>query len=111
MEQRCDTGILDSDYDGELYRRGPHLSIVNPRRRAQTSGGSPSKGSESAASIWGNAKMRWVAFTVLCLALLGCTKPGWLNWYPDDNPVEEAVEEVIELETGLEIDLTPWSPE
>ena len=31
--------------------------------------------------------------------------------YEDDNFLEEALEEVIEAKTGLEIDLTPYSPE
>ena len=30
---------------------------------------------------------------------------------PDDNPVEEEIENIIEKETGLKIDLTPQSPE
>jgi len=30
---------------------------------------------------------------------------------PQDNPVEEAAEYVIEQETGLSVDLTPESPE
>lgn len=29
----------------------------------------------------------------------------------DDNPIEEAVEEVIKEQTGLDIDLTPLTPE
>lgn len=33
----------------------------------------------------------------------------WLN-VPDDNPVEQAIEEVIKDTTGLDIDLTPNSP-
>lgn len=31
--------------------------------------------------------------------------------YQDDNPIEEAVEEVIKDETGADVDLTPDSPE
>lgn len=31
--------------------------------------------------------------------------------YPDDNPVEEIAEHIIKIETGLEVDLTPESPE
>lgn len=30
---------------------------------------------------------------------------------PDDNPVEEACEEVIRKETGIDVDLTPSTPE
>lgn len=29
----------------------------------------------------------------------------------DDQPIEEAAEEVIKLETGMDVDLTPGSPE
>jgi len=29
----------------------------------------------------------------------------------DDNPIEEVIEKVIESQTGIEIDLTPFSPE
>lgn len=29
----------------------------------------------------------------------------------DDNPIEEAVEEIIKENTGLEVDLTPLTPE
>ena len=38
------------------------------------------------------------------------TKWFWPE-YPDDNPVEEVAEMVIKEETGLEVDLTPESPE
>ena len=31
--------------------------------------------------------------------------------YQDDNPIEEKVEQVIQYETGVDIDLTPFSPE
>lgn len=30
---------------------------------------------------------------------------------PDDNPIEELVEQVIKEQTGLDIDLTPDSPD
>lgn len=30
---------------------------------------------------------------------------------PDDNVIEELIEELIESKTGLDIDLTPGSPE
>jgi hypothetical protein len=38
------------------------------------------------------------------------TKLIWKD-YPDDNPVEEVIEFVIEKETGHKVDLTPESPE
>ncbi len=32
-------------------------------------------------------------------------------WYGDDNPIEETAEKIIELETGIDIDLSPDSKE
>lgn len=37
-------------------------------------------------------------------------KRYWSN-YQDDNPVEELVEEVIHAQTGVDVDITPFSPE
>lgn len=34
----------------------------------------------------------------------------WKN-YPQDNAIEEIVEDVIKVETGVDVDLTPQSPE
>jgi hypothetical protein len=36
-----------------------------------------------------------------------------LSWekYPHDNPVEEFIEKVVEKKTGIDIDLSPDSPE
>lgn len=31
--------------------------------------------------------------------------------FKDDNPIEERVEDFIKMQTGIEIDLTPLSPE
>lgn len=38
---------------------------------------------------------------------------GYLSsrWLGEDNPIEEAAEEVIESQTGMEIDLSPESKE
>jgi hypothetical protein len=36
---------------------------------------------------------------------------GSSKYLGDDNPVEEAAEEVIEADTGIDIDLTPGSKE
>jgi hypothetical protein len=33
------------------------------------------------------------------------------RWLGEDNPIEEAAEEVIESQTGMEIDLSPSSEE
>lgn len=46
-----------------------------------------------------------------CLILLeGCTLAWWQK-YPQDNFVEEIVEEVIKEEIGIDIDLSPKSKE
>ena len=37
-------------------------------------------------------------------------KHFWPN-YQDDNPVEEFVEQVIHAQTGVDVDITPFSPE
>ncbi len=49
---------------------------------------------------------------VLCLILLAsfmgaCTCVNRKLGLDDDNPIEEAIEELIEHKTGLDIDLTP----
>lgn len=46
----------------------------------------------------------------LFLILFSCSCTAIKN-YPQDNLVEEIVEEVIEYKTGLDIDLSPFSPE
>lgn len=33
------------------------------------------------------------------------------EYWPDDNPVEEGIEKELERRTGVDIDLTPGSPE
>lgn len=42
------------------------------------------------------------------VTLVGCCS-SWA--FKADEPVEEIAEELIELQTGLEVDLTPLSPE
>lgn len=44
------------------------------------------------------------------LMLCGCSHPWWKN-YPEDNIVEEIVEDVIKQEWQLDLDLSPNSPE
>lgn len=45
---------------------------------------------------------------LLCLIILtSCSLINAKLSLPDDNPIEQAVEFVIEKETGLKIDLTP----
>lgn len=47
-------------------------------------------------------------FIVLLVILIGIGSNYFLN---DDNVIEEIAEKVIEEETGINIDLTPESPE
>ena len=47
---------------------------------------------------------------ILSLVLVACSM-AWLKNYPQDNIVEEVVEELIENEAGLNIDLSPLTPE
>ena len=43
--------------------------------------------------------------------LLSCSKINSMLGLQDDNIMEEVVEDVIKQETGLDMDLTPSSPE
>lgn len=55
--------------------------------------------------------MKDLIFVALVLGLAGCS---WINekiGLSDDNPAEEIAEAIIEQKTGLDIDLTPDSPE
>jgi len=47
-------------------------------------------------------------FTILFLFFVSCES---LPFWQADNPLEEAIEEVIYDNTGYDIDLTPSSPE
>ena len=53
--------------------------------------------------------MRYLVFIGMIALLSGCG--AIRNWYIPDNIVEEFVEEVIEAKTGLDLDLSPGSPE
>lgn len=46
--------------------------------------------------------------TLIALVVLGGLST---KFFKDDNPIEEACEEIIKEVTGVEIDLTPESPE
>lgn len=49
---------------------------------------------------------------IIILALLPLISGCYLlEKYKEDNIVEEILEEIIEAKTGLDIDLTPFSPE
>ena len=61
----------------------------------------------------------------LCAALLGimllgfgCSylerypeAPSFMDEYPQDNPFEEFLEDIIEAKIGIPVDLSPFSPE
>lgn len=49
-------------------------------------------------------------FYPVILLITTVTKMLWKE-YPDDNPAEEVAEYIIEQQTGIDIDLTPYSPE
>lgn len=54
----------------------------------------------------------WAKIMVVGGAILGGAgvKYLWPN-YKDDNSVEELIEDAILAETGIEVDITPFSPE
>jgi len=52
--------------------------------------------------------------TAILVALLAAAVGYGVRYIPgvkDDNPVEEKCEDIIKKETGIDIDLTPRSPE
>jgi len=70
--------------------------------------------------IWGDIPMkaRYLIFFVIgfCLCVIfwltSCSNiQKIVKDYPNDNIVEELLEDVIESKTGLDIDLSPFSPE
>ncbi len=50
--------------------------------------------------------MKYIALFVF---LVGCD--WWNSHYPPDNIIEEIGEQIIENETGMDLDLSPNSPE
>lgn len=48
-------------------------------------------------------------YAFVLILLFGCD--WWNSWYPADNFVEEIGEQIIENETGLDLDLSPNTPE
>lgn len=59
--------------------------------------------------MWYNKKENIIKVIVVILVIIvGISSAYFLG---DDNPVEEIAEEVIQEETGVNIDLTPNSPE
>jgi len=51
-----------------------------------------------------------VSLTIFAGVVTGCNWKLWKN-YPQDNFVEEIIEDVIEHKTGIDIDLSPFSDE
>jgi len=52
----------------------------------------------------------WTAIVIAMLSAI-VASCSYFSWYPQDNVVEEIVEELIKKETGIDIDLSPFSPE
>lgn len=55
-------------------------------------------------------KLIWISFLLTLPLLMGC-QSRWLGWYPQDNFIEEIAEDVIESKTGVDVDLSPFTPE
>ena len=55
-------------------------------------------------------KILWYVAAGVIMLGLGVLKMYWTS-YPDDNPIEEAAEDLFEQESGLSIDFTPGSKE
>lgn len=61
---------------------------------------------------WEKLPMRVkIGLIILALCMVGCVEWSWVKNYQDDNFLEEVAEELIENELGLDVDLTPFSPE
>lgn len=52
-----------------------------------------------------------IRLTIIACTLGGCTAINKYIGLPDDNPLEEIAEQLIKNETGLDVDLSPSSPE
>lgn len=55
-------------------------------------------------------QFQWIAL-IICVVSFFLYACSTYKHYPQDNPIEEIVEEVIEKETGIDIDLSPFSDE
>jgi hypothetical protein len=53
--------------------------------------------------------IKWAVLIIAMLVGLG-VKTFWPS-YPDDNCIEEAIEQLIQYETDVDIDMTPLSEE
>mgnify|MGYP001578401074 CR=1 FL=1 len=66
------------------------------------------------AELWKELPM-WIKILSYCsivvlVIILGSCGTFWKS-YPEDNIIENSIENVIESESGLKIDLSPFSPE
>lgn len=55
--------------------------------------------------------MKYLIFCILSLSLFSCSSINKWCGLEDDNFIEEAAEDVVKHETGLNFDFTPDSPE
>jgi len=54
----------------------------------------------------------WIKGLIVAGALfVGVSIKHFWPSYPDDNPIEEFAEQVIEHQIGMSVDITPSSPE
>lgn len=54
-----------------------------------------------------------LSIPIVIIVVAGAAIVGWFShvWLGDDNEVEEISEQIIESQTGQDVDLTPSSPE
>lgn len=53
-------------------------------------------------------KLVVIVITVCLLLIIGVASSKWLG---NDNPIEQQIEDIIEKETGVEVDLSPEEEE
>lgn len=56
-------------------------------------------------------KMTWIAISLCIVAAAVGIGSKYIFSGQEDNPIEEAAEELIKKQTGLDVDLSPSSPE
>lgn len=65
---------------------------------------------EIVANIPKSAKWWLLALCALCGGVIFFMSTLWKS-YPHDNAIEESVEQVIHDQSGVDVDLSPYSPE
>lgn len=53
----------------------------------------------------------FVAISTICFLVGSCSYLNKQFNLPNDNPIEESIELIIQTQSGVQIDLTPQSPE